>query len=28
VVQRSDDGGQTWNPVDNNFAYDGRCPKP
>lgn len=23
VIQRSDDGGQTWNPVDNQFAYDG-----
>ena len=24
VVQRSDDGGQTWNPVGNDFAYDGK----
>jgi len=23
VVQRSDDGGATWNPVGNRFAYDG-----
>ena len=23
VVQRSDDGGQTWDPVGNEFAYDG-----
>jgi len=23
VVQRSNDGGQTWEPVDNKFAYDG-----
>ncbi len=23
VVQRSDDGGKTWNAVGNNFAYDG-----
>ena len=23
VIQRSDDGGLTWSPVDNNFAYDG-----
>jgi photosystem II stability/assembly factor-like uncharacterized protein len=23
VVQRSDDGGLTWSPVGNNFAYDG-----
>lgn len=23
VIQRSDDGGRSWNPVDNNFAYDG-----
>lgn len=23
VIQRSDDGGKSWNPVDNNFAYDG-----
>ncbi len=23
VVQRSDDGGATWTPVDNQFAYDG-----
>jgi photosystem II stability/assembly factor-like uncharacterized protein len=23
IVQRSDDGGQSWNPVDNQFAYDG-----
>ncbi len=23
VVQRSDDGGATWNPVGNKFAYDG-----
>lgn len=22
-MQRSDDGGVTWNPVDNKFAYDG-----
>jgi hypothetical protein len=23
LIQRSDDGGQTWNPVDNKFAYEG-----
>ena len=23
LVQRSDDGGSTWNPVGNKFAYDG-----
>lgn len=23
VMQRSDDGGATWNPAGNNFAYDG-----
>ncbi len=23
MVQRSDDGGKTWQPVDNKFAYDG-----
>jgi photosystem II stability/assembly factor-like uncharacterized protein len=23
VIQRSDDGGQTWAPVGNTFAYDG-----
>jgi len=23
IVQRSDDGGNTWTPVGNNFAYDG-----
>lgn len=23
VIQRSDDGGQTWNPVDNQFSYEG-----
>ncbi len=23
LIQRSDDGGKTWNPVDNKFAYDG-----
>jgi photosystem II stability/assembly factor-like uncharacterized protein len=23
TVQRSDDGGKTWEPVDNKFAYDG-----
>jgi hypothetical protein len=23
LVQRSDDGGATWNPVGNKFAYDG-----
>jgi hypothetical protein len=23
VVQRSDDGGETWNPVGNRFAYEG-----
>jgi photosystem II stability/assembly factor-like uncharacterized protein len=23
VVQRSDDGGNTWEPVDNRFVYDG-----
>jgi photosystem II stability/assembly factor-like uncharacterized protein len=22
-IQRSDDGGKNWNPVDNKFAYDG-----
>ena len=25
VVQRSDDGGATWNAVGNKFAYDGRA---
>ncbi len=24
VIQRSDDGGQTWNPVDNKFVYAGQ----
>jgi photosystem II stability/assembly factor-like uncharacterized protein len=24
VVQRSGDGGRTWEPVDNRFVYDGR----
>jgi photosystem II stability/assembly factor-like uncharacterized protein len=24
LIQRSDDGGQTWEPVDNTFAYDGK----
>ena len=23
IIQRSDDGGANWNPVDNKFAYDG-----
>jgi len=23
LIQRSDDGGKTWNPVGNEFAYDG-----
>ena len=23
LIQRSDDGGQTWKPVDNKFVYDG-----
>ncbi|MCC5947336.1 MAG: exo-alpha-sialidase [Nitriliruptoraceae bacterium] len=23
IVQRSDDGGRSWNPVDNAFVYDG-----
>ena len=23
MIQRSDDGGKTWNPVGNEFAYDG-----
>jgi photosystem II stability/assembly factor-like uncharacterized protein len=23
MIQRSDDGGQTWNPVENKFAYEG-----
>jgi len=23
LIQRSDDGGKTWNPVDNQFVYDG-----
>jgi photosystem II stability/assembly factor-like uncharacterized protein len=23
TIQRSDDGGQTWQPVGNNFAYEG-----
>jgi BNR/Asp-box repeat len=23
LIQRSDDGGQTWDPVDNHFDYDG-----
>src|SRR3984957_21322144 len=23
LVQRSDDGGKTWKPVDNKFVYDG-----
>jgi photosystem II stability/assembly factor-like uncharacterized protein len=23
VIQRSNDGGQTWEPVDNKFVYDG-----
>lgn len=23
LIQRSDDGGATWNPVDNTFTYDG-----
>ena len=23
VIQRSDDGGKTWNPVGNEFAYAG-----
>ncbi|MEU6646072.1 sialidase family protein [Saccharomonospora sp. NPDC046836] len=24
VIQRSDDGGTTWNPVGNQFSYDGK----
>jgi hypothetical protein len=23
IIQRSDDGGQSWRPVGNEFAYDG-----
>ena len=23
LMQRSDDGGKTWNPIDNKFTYDG-----
>jgi len=23
MIQRSDDGGKTWEPVDNKFVYDG-----
>ena len=23
VIQRSDDGGKTWQPMDNKFVYDG-----
>ncbi|MFF5288317.1 WD40/YVTN/BNR-like repeat-containing protein [Paractinoplanes globisporus] len=23
IIQRSDDGGKSWNPVGNDFAYDG-----
>lgn len=23
LIQRSDDGGQTWQPMDNSFAYEG-----
>ena len=23
IIQRSDDGGQTWEPVDNKFTYEG-----
>ena len=23
IIQRSDDGGRTWNPVGNDFTYDG-----
>jgi photosystem II stability/assembly factor-like uncharacterized protein len=23
IIQRSDDGGASWNPVDNTFTYDG-----
>ncbi len=23
MIQRSDDGGQTWEPVGNEFAYEG-----
>lgn len=25
IVQRSDDGGRTWNPVGNDFAYEGEA---
>ena len=25
MIQRSDDGGKTWKPVDNKFTYDGRA---
>ncbi|MEP6474616.1 MAG: exo-alpha-sialidase [Gemmatimonadota bacterium] len=24
LIQRSDDGGKSWNPVDNKFVYDGQ----
>jgi hypothetical protein len=24
LIQRSDDGGKTWQPVDNKFSYDGQ----
>jgi photosystem II stability/assembly factor-like uncharacterized protein len=27
MMQRSDDGGQTWNPVDNKFTYEGETGK-
>jgi hypothetical protein len=26
VMHRSDDGGRTWNPVGNDFAYTGEIP--
>ena len=26
LIQRSNDGGKTWEPVGNAFAYDG-CPE-
>ena len=24
MIQRSDDGGKTWEPVGNDFVYDGK----
>ncbi len=26
LIQRSNDGGKTWEPMDNKFVYDGACP--